>query len=358
VIANGSLRFLAPAALVCTMGTVHAAPPAGKPLLIELPSEALAADVGAGGFVVVGSFRNGGGMTWLPTSDAQRVGGTAVTSVSRDGKTLLGRALDARGLENAAVWAGGREWRTLGGLTPSAQPCDRLLTGTFGANDDGTVVVGLGWNGCSYARAFRWEESTGMVDLGSLSGTSTRANNVSGDGRVVVGWEEDPTGPRLGAKWVGRAQEMIRGPAGPVGEAFAVNRDGSIVAGARCSFVDPRPTGWKWTAATGVTCLPVSVRSDLPAYPYSVFVETMSDDGRVMGGALSFGLDSEALVWFDDEVFYLEDYLRANGVPDAFRGWVNTGFIIGSSPDGRILVGYGAGPRNFQGYMVVLPELE
>ena len=359
MIANAWLRLLAPVTLVCALGTAHAAPPQGKPLLIELPPEALASDVGAGGFVVAGTLYPIGSFTWLPTSAVKPLGGLQTVAVSRDGQTLVGRALDARGLENAAVRTIDSDWRRLGGLTPNAQPCDRLLTGAYGANDDGTVVVGLGWNGCGLAHAFRWEESTGMVDLGSLTGESTRANNVSGDGRVVVGWEEDPTGPRLGAKWVGRAQEMIRGPNGPVGEAFAVNRDGSIIAGARCDFSGSLPaTGWKWTAAGGVRCLPVQRPLRIPNLPYSVLVNTTSEDGRVMGGSFSFGLDSEALVWFDDEVVFLQDYLRANGVPDAFEGWINTGFILGMTPDGRTLVGYGAGRTTFQGYMVVLPELE
>ena len=84
----------------------------------------------------------------------------------------------------------------------------------------------------------------------------------------------------------------------------------------------------------------------------------LSDDGRVIGGSLSFGLDAESVVWFDGEPFLLRDYLRANGVPDAFDGWINTGFIQDVSADGRTLVGYGAGPRAFQGFMVVLPELD
>jgi hypothetical protein len=86
-------------------------------------------------------------------------------------------------------------------------------------------------------------------------------------------------------------------------------------------------------------------------------MQDTSEDGRVIGGAFSFGLESQSLVWIDGQVFFLKDYLRANGVPDAFEGWVNTGFVNGVSADGRILVGSGAGPRTFQGYMVVLPEL-
>ena len=340
-------------------GVAEAAPPKGKPLFIELPPEAIPGDVGAAGFVVVGTFFSGGAFSWLPTSGVTPLGGTQGTAVSRDGKTIVGRAFDARGFENAALWTGGTSWRLLGSFTPEARPCDLLLSGSFGASDDGKVVVGLGWDGCDHARAFRWEESTGMVDLGStVPGRSSRANDVSGDGKVVIGWQEDPTGPRLGAKWVNRTQELIRGPNGPVGEAFAANRDGSLIVGGQCNFFDPIASAWKWTSAGGVQCFPVPRPPGLLPVPYQAEMLGTSEDGRVIGGAFTFGLDSESLVWFDDEVFFLKDYLRANGVPDAFEGWVNTGFVTGVTPDGRTLVGFGAGPRAFQGYMVVLPELE
>ena len=351
-------RILCAVGLTLVVGTAEAAPPRGTPLFIELPSEVLPSDLGAGGFVVLGSFFSGGGLMWLPTSGVIPIGGRSGVAISRDGKTIAGNALDARGLENAAIWTGGRDWRTLGSFTANAQPCDLLLSATFGASDDGKVLVGLGWNGCRFAHAFRWEESTGMVDLGtSVPGESTRANNVSGDGRVVVGWQEDVTGFRQGAKWVDRVQELIRGPRGLLGEAFAANRDGSLIVGGNCDpFNVNTPSGWSWTAAGGVTCYPVTPPR-LPNVPRQVLIQATSDDGRVFGGAMSFGLESESLVWFDGEAFYLKDYLRANGVPSAFEGWVNTGFVRGITPDGRTLVGYGAGPRAFQGFMVVLPEL-
>jgi probable HAF family extracellular repeat protein len=337
----------------------EAAVPDGTPLLITLPPEALASDVGAGGFVVLGTFYSGGALTWMPTGGTTPLGGTQGVAVSRDGKTIVGRALDGNGKENAAVWTGGKNWRLLGSFTPTAQPCDLLLSGSFGASDDGKVVVGLGWDGCKLAHAFRWEDSTGMVDLGSTTpGRSSRANNVSGDGLVVVGWQEDTTGFRMGAKWVNGKQELIRGPGGMVGEAFAANHDGSLIVGTSCNPFDfTATTGWSWTAAGGLTCLPVPVPPRLALVPRQVILEATSEDGRVMGGGLSFGLESESLVWFDGQVFLLKDYLRAHGVPDAFEGWVNTGFVTAMTPDGRTLVGFGAGPTAFQGFVVVLPEL-
>jgi probable HAF family extracellular repeat protein len=356
---NRWLAVLTVSVLHFAGGVAGAAASKDKPLFIELPREALAVDVGAGGFVVVGTFFSGGAFHWMPTSSDTAIGGTQGVAVSRDGKTIVGRALDGGGFENAAIWTGGTSWRLLGSFTPNAKPCDLLLSGSFGASDDGKVVVGLGWDGCSFARAFRWEESTGMVDLGStVPDRSSRANNVSGDGRVVIGWQEDATGFRMGARWINGVQELFRGPSGMVGEAFGVNRDGTLVLGANCNPFDAVASGWTWTPAGGVTCFPVPRPPGLPAPFYQVLMQATSEDGRVMVGAYSFGLESESLIWIDGQVFFLKDYLRQNGIPDAFDGWVNTGFAIAVTPDGRTIVGYGAGRTAFQGYMVVLPELD
>jgi probable HAF family extracellular repeat protein len=348
------------------LGRAENALPQERPVLIYLPPDTLASDVGAGGFVVTANRQSSpGGQYWMPTGGAVDIGGTATDAISRDGKTIVGRAFDSNGFENAAIWQGGRAWRPLGSFTPNAQPCDRLLSGAFGASDDAKVIVGLGWNGCSIAHAFRWEESTGMVDLGStVAGRSSRADNVSGDGRVVVGWQEHPTGFRMGAKWVDGVQELIRGPnvgswPGVVGEANAANRDGSLIVGGNCTPDIPQPSAaWTWTATAGVKCFPVERPRGIPIEFYQTTMLATSDDGRVIGGSFSFGLESQSLIWLDGQPYFLKDYLRANGVPDAFEGWVNTGFVTGVTSDGRVLVGYGAGTRAFQGFMVILPELE
>ena len=57
----------------------------------------------------------------------------------------------------------------------------------------------------------------------------------------------------------------------------------------------------------------------------------------------------------DRQPHYLKDYLHQNGVPAAFDGWVNTGRMTGISRDGRVIVGFGAGPEDFTGYLVALP---
>jgi probable HAF family extracellular repeat protein len=350
---GGFRKVIVVVLLLLLLAPVFTAHTADQTILIELPTGVLPSAVGANGSVVVGAYREPSGFYWMPTTGDIFLGGKGAFGVSRDGRTIVGTAVDTRGFEQAAIWQRAAEWRLLGSIVPNAAPCDALLSSSYGTSDDGSVVVGLAWNGCNVARAFRWEEATGMVDLGStVAGRSSRANGVSGDGSMVIGWQEHTTGPRQGARWVSGRQELFAGPVGPVGEAHAANTDGSIVVGQWCRPGDPlNQSAWVWTSRDGLECVPP------PRLRLGFFLGMMlatSNDGRVIGGAQSFGLESEAVLWIDRSPVYLKDYLRANGVPNAFDGWVNTGFINGVSPDGRVLVGYGAGRRDFQGYIVIL----
>ena len=72
-------------------------------------------------------------------------------------------------------------------------------------------------------------------------------------------------------------------------------------------------------------------------------MDATSDDGRVIGGAHSFGPNSEAVLWLDREAVYLRTISGTAAWPHAFSGWINTGFITAVSPDGRVIVGPGGG---------------
>jgi probable HAF family extracellular repeat protein len=332
-----------------------------KTVLIELDlrSAAQPASVSAGGAVVVGSLTVGG-FYWMPTTGVIYAGGVLASSVSRDGKVIVGRAIDG-GLLQAAIWQSGTEWRSLGSF-PNALPCDSSLSLATGTSRDGKVVVGYGRNGCAVSHAFRWEESTGMVDLGtSVPAGASLATGVSADGHVAVGYQEQATGFPEAAKWVGTRQERVPGADGYVGLANAANVDGSIVVGRIC-----RPTSdelgepdfqsaWVWTP-DGTQCLPAPKLRPSPGPLIIVEANATSDDGRVIGGgqAVASSPDSDAIIWIDRKPAYLKEFLQVNGVPTAFATWINTGAIKGISPDGRVLVGTGAALGGFRGYIVVL----
>jgi probable HAF family extracellular repeat protein len=331
---------------------------------LELRSSALPEAVSASGAVVVGGFDSGGAFYWMPTTGVISIGGWFATDVSRDGRTIVGAAFDSRGIQQAAIWLRAAEWRLLGSFSPSAAPCDTSLSVATDVTADGKVVVGMAQNGCTISNAFRWEESTGMANLGSsVAGRASLAEGVSADGSVVVGYQDRADGFRQGARWVEGRQELFQGPTGPAGTAIAANSDGSIIVGRICSpagLPDPNDqSAWIWTARDGLRCLAAPRRRVSPGPAILVDANATSDDGRVIGGGQNVGgsRDSDAVIWIDGNPSYLKDYLQANGIPDAFATWVNTGAITDISPDGRVLVGNGAARGGFRGYIVIFGEL-
>jgi len=326
-----------------------------KTLLIELEprSEALPSGVSASGAVVSGGLNGNSGFYWMPTTGVIFAGGMGAAGVSRDGHTIVGSARDARGIQQAAIWTRGTEWRLLGSIPGSAGPCDTSLSGALGVNGDGQTVVGYAYSGCAASHAFRWQESTGVVDLGStVPGQFSRGLGVSADGMVVVGDQQRADGTIQGARWVGGRQELMIGPGGPAGSATAANRDGSMVVGRVC--VGSTQSAWIWKAQGGLTCLPAPRRLDSPGPPIVVEAAAMSDDGQVIGGSQGIGNDTNAILWIGGQPTYLKEFLQANGLPNAFRTWLATGTITGISSDGRVLVGWGASFGGFRGYMVIL----
>jgi len=332
-----------------------------KAVLIELDQiTAQASGVSAGGAVVVGTLQIGA-FYWMPTTGAIYAGGLAALKVSRDGKVIVGQALGPGPTTQAGIWQRGTEWRLLGSF-PNALPCDASLSLATDTSRDGRVVVGYARNGCTLAHAFRWEESTGMVDLGSsVTGRGSLALGVSADGQIAVGYQEQATGFVEGTKWVGTRQERVPGPDGFVGIANAANADGSIIVGRQCRPTSDElgepdfQTAWVWTQ-DGTQCLAAPRLRPSPGPLIIVEANSTSDDGRVIGGgqAVASSPDSDAIVWLDRRPAYLKEFLQVNGVPDAFATWVNTGSIKGVSPDGRVLVGSGAAADGFRGYIVVL----
>jgi uncharacterized membrane protein len=366
-------------AVLAWLGIAEAAPPAGKPVFIQVQGLA-PTSVGLNGFIVAGDFTEGGAFHWMPTSGVTLIGGESGT-ISRDGRTTVGRLADANGNDQPAIWSGGTSWRLLGPLVPNALPCQRTLGSANAVSGDGHFVVGGGYYGTSVASAcasgsfsaFRWDESSGYVLLGE-PGRASRADAISADGRVIVGYQEGTLTAAEGVKWVDGRKETILGPLGlPVGFARAVNRDGTLIAGTACvPDVQPGngPTAWAWTSAGGIKCYPVV---DIPLWvpwidrrhqSYNTYIYAVSDDGRVMGGSIQFDLgfgETESVVWFDGEPVFLRDYLRSHGYPDAFEGHNNTGQITAISPDGRVIVGNNGGllgPVNLNGFIVILPELD
>jgi len=162
------------------------------------------------------------------------------------------------------------QWTALGSL---GFMVDSTLSGGFGISGDGNTVVGLSWadttGGLAYAHAIAYNATEGIMDLGSLFfGRSTRANAVSDDGSVVVGWQ-DFNGPWKSAVWrknpaggyFANEYILIDTTANPndeynqMGECSSVSADGKWIGGYGDYANANQP--WIWCEDSGVINLGV-----------------------------------------------------------------------------------------------------
>jgi len=188
------------------------------------------------GIVAVGKITNGKTIQGHP-------------SISDDGTKISATITNpANNLNEAAVYTvATNSWVYLGGLLPNGSA--GFKSSAWGISGDGTTTVGLSFISSYLAHAIQWNGTT-MVDLGSMvPDSSSRANRISRDKHVVVGWQDEEDGVRSGAKWVDGVESYIKDNDGlNVGEAFAVSNDGKVIAG---SLDDSVP--YVWIEGEGLT---------------------------------------------------------------------------------------------------------
>ncbi|WP_160136532.1 T9SS type A sorting domain-containing protein [Chryseobacterium sp. c4a] len=229
-------------------------------------------------------------------------------------------------------------WVNRGGLVPMGW--DGSVSSAWGMSPDGNTIVGLGWLTAANAHAVKWDETNGVVDLGSIvAGRSSRANAISSTGNVIVGWQDEPTGTRSGAKWVDGVESFITDNNGSnVGEAGAVSADGNTIIGS----ANPNPYVWK--AGTGVTYI---------THPNASFffkggATGVSGDGtKVIGYYRAFAappMSGEGFIWTEaNGRINLNDYAQSLGID---TNGVTMGLPLAISQDGNKIAGMGVDSSN------------
>lgn len=164
-------------------------------------------------------------------------GGVAYAA-SYDGSRVAG--YDFNGYQHAFVWDEqvGVTWLgTLGGNQSAAT----------GISADGRVAVGWANNPAGQARAFRWTQDEGMQDLGTLGGSDAYAYGASQDGSVIVGTAKDASGQWMAFRWEAGQMQAI-GPARSV--AYGVSSDGTVAVGEYESGPLGNHKAMRWTATS------------------------------------------------------------------------------------------------------------
>jgi probable HAF family extracellular repeat protein len=225
-------------------------------------------------------------------------------AVSDDGRRIVGQSdTDEHGGYQAFLWimgaaagvAGNEQMYVLDSLVAGRSSSATALT------SDGRYAVGSSAGAGFSAHAVRWsldgvEEggAPGILDLGTLGGTLSWANDISDDGRVVVGRADD--GGTVAFRWVeggtggapGNPQMQSLGTfGGSHSEANAVSGDGNIVVG-RAEDGDGLDHAFRWTEGAGLVRLADWLAEndvDIGGLHLEA-ANAVSDDGNIVGGLM------------------------------------------------------------------------
>ncbi|MBL9147852.1 MAG: hypothetical protein JNM94_04090 [Phycisphaerae bacterium] len=330
---------------------------AAPPELITLPAGTRAFSVSDDGKTVVGTTASAG-FRWTLDGGFQTIPGPAASSgtlvaVSGDGLEITADVLDQNNKQHAALWEGGSTWSQL----PAFVSCDAFLLNAYDINVDGSVVVGLAWIAGCQAHAFRWDPVNGTVDLGTIvPGKSTRANAVNSAGDIIVGWQDMANGTRRGARWINGVEAYMPNYVAPggqsymVGEALGINRSGDRVVGYNV-FGLAGGNAWIWNGTTNT----VSTLPQLAGFTgQAALANSVTDDGtRVVGTTGGIPIGRKALVWDNGAVKDIKTLIEQNG--GSIAPYTSLGTAMAVSPDGRTIVGWGAGSGQPAGWIVRFP---
>lgn len=279
-------------------------------------------------------------MTVLP------VEGLNAVAVSDDGKYVLGEMPDPESPDpqlgsTAAMWTAETGWQSLGYL-PNAGECPSRSNG-YELSADGSVAVGLSWEGCS-GRGFRWTEATGMQQLQFLTPVGfggDRASVCSGDGNLIGGFAQG-TQSRTPAIWDGSGAGQLLDPtANARGEVFGINDAGTIMLGTWAT-TEPTDRAVKWTQGmSGWQREMLGTGSMGPAIQWRGIPMDIADNGTIVGFDTYLG---NRVAWIlpggSPPYIDLKAYVNNNG--GSVPAEVTLPVCQAISINGRYIIGHGA----------------
>ncbi|MCB9851720.1 MAG: PEP-CTERM sorting domain-containing protein [Phycisphaerales bacterium] len=302
--------------------------------------------------------------------------------ISADGNVIIGRPQSTSGAARPFVWCYGL-WHPI-----DASFAPDISFYTNGISADGSVIVGHGHDtSTDYWGAYRLADG-GITPLEVPGFDFAVANDVNGDGSIIVGYasRSTPINEKRAVRWDNGVPSLL--PIGSDGtiphEARAISTDGSTIVG-EAIIPGIASQAFRWSIVDGV----IPFRTTQPEYEES-HAWGVSANGEYVVGVDEFaaGFGYTSFRWGPDEVidmgiapFAAQDvsadgsiivggtYLWQDGIGLRLlqeflmtdygldtSGWTN--LAAGSiSDDGMVIVGSGTNPNGVrEGWIATIPE--
>lgn len=274
---------------------------------------------------------------------------------AQSGMTVIDPPMGTRNTVPYAVSSNGviaGEWRELNAerafrwvANEPAVDLGRLFPGdsahAWAMSDDGQVVTGSSGSGAS-SRAFRWTGQSGMIDLNI---PESYALAISANGSVIAGNFNPTIAPGTNLfRW---SQSDGLEDLGTLGTndtyPYFVGPDGAIIIGT--TFDIELFSAFRWTGQGGIQLL------DLPAPAVSAAAQDASDDGSIIVGYwIDFDYEPRGAIWTSDGAFDLRAYLQSLNT-SGLEGWIFRN-AVGVSADGSTIIGTGSHDGVDEGFIV------
>jgi probable HAF family extracellular repeat protein len=266
--------------------------------------------------------------------------------ISRDGSTIISGYIGSDGFSRPALW-------NASGLVDLGHPhngCTKIGNSWgsgYGVSGDGTRAVGLAWT-CTDAEGFEWTAKTGNLSLGHPAGNhSSRASAISANAQTIVGFWEDPTGPRRPVRWVGGKYDLFLGSK-TIGEATAVNSDGTQIVG-QAPGANGYGVAFFYSDKGGLIKLGTLTHGTTD----QSFANGISDNGRVVGWSGDpFGAGIEAFTWTSSSSSHMQKLASVlNKLGAKIPAGTTLTTAVGISADGSTMAGQYVNGQTFGNWM-------
>lgn len=291
---------------------------------LDLPGSQLAA-LSADGCVAAGSVFGDkpAGFRWSAAHGAAPLeAAITVSALSPRGDHAAGSTFDSMQREVASYWdAAGKPHRleTMPGLATLG------VISQAHAIADGPHIVGSAREGSGARIAFEWTPAGGMRALAAHGRGEARAIAISGDGRLIAGWESEGEDERVQPlRW--RDGRLLPTSAAERGAILGASRDATLLLG--------------WSGERGGLAIHRETKIQRLDTGAGLRPRASSDDGKLLVGDSGSGNERTAWIWSEAEGFVsLRDWLARHGSPLP-PNW-HPLVLTAVSADGKRLGGWG-----------------